>query len=340
MSGQFPKLSISFITNGQIQLSLVGEAGVPHTIVSSSDLANWVPVATNADNSSNRSVTLALSADVSFYRASRNPIPVFNYALAVQTYIQMSGNGVVTDSWNSHDTNQSSNGYYSGYGGTNGSVASENGIVNIGNHTINGNLYLGTNAVFTGGMVAGTVYSGVEINFPDVALPVFDNKGNSITWFPAPGNSSSHNFTQSGFFIINDNGQINISPGITVTLDVKVSNYNPSNLAISGGTTNAGTAIMYQESGSLVLSGNAAAGAINNRPENFIYLGMSGVTTVTMSSSSTFVGVIYAPQSDAILLGGGSANNFIGSGIFNSLTVNGHYIFHFDQSLVTSGPCR
>ncbi len=341
-AGQLPKLALGAVTNGQIQLILNVEAGVRHIIESSPDLIHWAPIATNSDNSPTCIVTLAAPADLNFYRASRNPLPLFAYALATQGNLDLYGLGVISDSWNSHDTNQSNNGSYSAYAGTNGNLASVSGIVSISNKSIYGSLYLGTNAYFSGsaGQVSGQVYTGARLAFPDVRLPTTDANGNPIVWLPAPGTSASHSFTQSGYYVVSDNGQIIVLPGITVTLDVNVSSYSPSALTINGGTTNAGTVILYQESGSLLLVGSSGGGAFNNRPENFIYLGMSGVTAIVVHGSYLFVGAIYAPEANATFISGGGPNAVLGSCIANSAIVDAHCIFHFDEGLLTFGPYR
>jgi hypothetical protein len=124
-------------------------------------------------------------------------------------------------------------------------------------------------------------------------------------------------------------------------LDVKVTDYNPGGITILGGTTNAGTMIVYQESGTFTLGGSAGAGAWNNpptvpsnQPKNFVYFGMPGVTSVTIGGSAVFLGVIYAPEADISFNGGGSSDDLMGSFIGKSLTIKGHYQVHFDVSLL------
>ena len=65
--------------------------------------------------------------------------------------IQFNGNNVASDSFNSYNPAQSTNGLYNGYSGTNGDVASVLGAVNIGNHTVNGDLFLGPTATYGSG---------------------------------------------------------------------------------------------------------------------------------------------------------------------------------------------
>jgi hypothetical protein len=267
--------------------------------------------------------------------------PLFNVGLGAVGGINMNGNSVSSDSWNSYNTNQSLNGLYNGYSGTNGSVASEDGVVNIGNHTIQGNLYLGPTASYSSGnsQVTGTVYSDYNVTFPPVSLPTITPNGNAITWLAAPTTNSpvtEHNLTTPGYYIITDNTPIEVQPGVAVTLDVRSLNYNPSSVTIDGGTANSGTIYMYQESGSVNLGGNSGGGAIGNRPENFYYFGLSGVTSITLSGNSQFVGAIYAPNASLTLNGGGGNNGLQGAAIVNSITMNGHYDFHYDTALATN----
>jgi hypothetical protein len=269
---------------------------------------------------------------------------LFSKGMISMTFITMNGNDIATDSYNSTNNAQSNNGAWNGYVGTNGDVAAVNGIVNIGNHTIDGNLYLGPNSSFTGGNVLGTTYTDWNSQFPDASLPTTDANGNALpsTWPDAPGTSSSHTITNNGYYTIRDTGDITVAAGVTATLDVQVFSYDLSKttITIMGGTTNAGTIVMYQEAGNVTLGGSSSGGAYNNppaipsnRPRNFTYFGLKDVTSVTLGGATDFVGVIYAPEADVKLNGGGSGVNFIGSIVMKSVTMNGHYNFHYDESL-------
>lgn len=263
---------------------------------------------------------------------------LFSKGMISMTFIDMNGNSVASDSWNSHDNSKSNQGHYtSGYSGSNGDVAAVNGIVNIGNHTIKGDLYLGPNSSLQRGDVTGTVYTDWNIPFPPVIMPTNDASSNAITWVAAPG-TNTHTFTtnnNNGYFYIDDNGSITVETNTKVTLYVRKTSYVPTGINIKGGTTNAGTIIMYQESGTLDMSGNGIGGAVNNRPENFVYFGMPGVTAIIFSGNNSFVGVVYAPNAAMTLNGGGNSDGFIGSLIVKSVTMNGNnYNFHYDESLM------
>jgi Putative Ice-binding-like adhesive domain len=271
-------------------------------------------------------------------------LPLINVPLGAVNDIDMNGNGAATDSWNSYDTNLSLNGQFDpSRVQSNGSVASVEGVVNIGKHTILGNLYLGPDAsyVSSSNQVSGTIYYDYNVQFPDAQLPA------GTTWFGAPATTNGmHYFTAANTalyntFVINDTQPIKVDPGVKVILDVKSTNFKPSSVTILGALTNSGTVTVYQESGTATLSGNSSTpDPGNTRPSAFYYYGLPGVTSITLSGTSTFIGVIYAPEASLTLNGGGNANNLIGSAIVKKVTLNGHYDFHYDESLLTNGPIR
>ncbi|HSY17685.1 MAG TPA: collagen-binding domain-containing protein [Candidatus Acidoferrales bacterium] len=282
-------------------------------------------------------VAVAVSGDM-VSRAVRvgTKIQIFaSVGLGAKNNIDFTGNGVAVNSFNSHMTNLSTGGLYDpNKTSTNGNVASVGGLVDIGNHTIQGNLYLGANATFSGSQanVTGTIYNDFNITFPDVTLP-------NLAWQTAPLNAGVHSITNSGNYTITDQNPIVIQAGVTATLNVTTStDYSPSSIQIHGGTTNSGTAIIYMNGPpSMTMAGNTAVDA-SNRAENLQYFGLPSLTSITFSGTSTFVGVVYAPEASVTLNGGGNSNDFIGSLIANTITMHGHYNFHYDESLGTKTP--
>jgi len=90
----------------------------------------------------------------------------------------------------------------------------------------------------------------------------------------------------------------------------------------------------FSLSGNLVLNGNGTA-------SQFAYYGLPGNTSVSINGNGAFVGTIYAPDA-ALSLGGGGNNtyDFIGSAIANTISLNGHFNFHYDEALESTGPYR
>ena len=274
----------------------------------------------------------------------------FSVGLGAVNNITMNGNSLLTDSYNSTTNTLSTGGQYdSSKTSTNGNVASVNGILDIGNQTIDGSLYLGPNATYESkpnGTVTGTIYYDYNIQFPAPTLPTTDANGNSIAWGASPGTSSAHDFTTSGYYLVTDSGTITVEPGVTVTLQVTTESFSPSSITLNGGITNAGSIIMYDNpsspGGSVTLGGNSTGGAIGNRPVNFILFGLANLSSITFGGTSDFSGAIYAPGVTLTMNGGGKGYNIEGSVIVFQATDNGHYLIHYDESLAkwSSGPNR
>jgi hypothetical protein len=259
----------------------------------------------------------------------------------------MNGNSMATDSWNSHSTNLSNGGFFDASKvSTNGDVASQQGIVNIGQHTIDGNLYLGPSATYTSGtnQVDGTIDKNYNVNFPDVKLPA------SVASAPtAPtvgsGSSTTNWISGNGAYTINNNYPIVIATNVTATVHITTQNFDqPVTLQGSIASSNIASIVIYADpastNGSFTLTGNGTAGAANGTPLNFIVYGMPNVTAIKMAGTSQFIGAIYAPEAVLTLDGGGNSPNIQGAAIVQQVTLNGHYDVHYDEALASWGPAK
>ena len=97
---------------------------------------------------------------------------------------------------------------------------------------------------------------------------------------------------------------------------------------------------LYVGGGSAALLGR---GVINEAASstNFVYNGLPSNTSLSLGGNAEFKGIIYAPHAALSLNGSGSAeNDFIGASITSTVTMNGHYNFHYDENLVNYGPDR
>jgi hypothetical protein len=265
--------------------------------------------------------------------------PLITFAFAAVSTIQLNGNGVAADSFNSSDPALSSNGQYvSNKTSTNGNVGSVYGPVDFGNHSISGNLYLGPSALSTvaSSQVSGNINTDFNVSFPDVVLP-------TTLWLPAStttiGGTTAYDFTTSGDYSINTSSAIQVEPGVTVRLRVDTTTFNPSDVHILSTNGISGTLILYQVSGTASMSGSVTVDS--GRARNFYYYGLPGVTSITYGGNSSFIGVVYAPEANLTLNGGGNNNGLIGASVTKSIiAMNGHYNFHFDEDLLSSGPSR
>ena len=155
----------------------------------------------------------ALSATLTrVVRVGTTTAPLFSVAAGARVGIDLKGNNVSTDSFNSTLTNLSKNGRYdSSKTSTNGDMASIAGIVNVGNANINGSVSLGPTAsdsIQKNGFVTGGVFQDFNVEFEDVVLP-------QTAWVPAVplavpllinGVSYNYVFNISGDYSINNLG--------------------------------------------------------------------------------------------------------------------------------------
>ena len=75
--------------------------------------------------------------------------------------------------------------------------------------------------------------------------------------------------------------------------------------------------------------------------QNFGYWGLPSNTSLTFSGNAKFTGTIYAPNADFTLNGSGdNIIDFIGASISKTVTLNGHFNFHYDEALKAIGPFR
>jgi len=269
--------------------------------------------------------------------------PLFRFAIAALSTIQWNGSGLSADSFNSSNPSLSTGGQYdSSKTSTNGNVASVYGPVDFGNHSISGNLYLGPSASSTvsSSQVSGSVYDDFNVSFPDVVLP-------TTTWLPASTRILGglltgllgYDFTTSGDYYINSGNNIQVEPGVTIRLRVDSTFFNPANVHIVSSNGISGTLILYQVAGTASMSGSVTVDS--GRARNFYYYGLPGVTQITYGGNSSFVGVVYAPEANLTLNGGGNNNGLMGASVTKSINaLNGHYNFHFDEDLLTAGPSR
>ena len=95
---------------------------------------------------------------------------------------------------------------------------------------------------------------------------------------------------------------------------------------------------LYVSGASTVIGGQ---GIVNDTgyAKNFQYYGLPTNTSIDYKGNSTFTGTINAPEADVKLGGGGNSDqDFIGSAVVKSLTMNGHFHIHYDEALQPAIP--
>lgn len=279
---------------------------------------------------------------------------LFPGAITTKENINLNGNNVRVDSFDSTMTNYSAwvtNWAYGVYDGSkakaNGDVATDSSLVgaisvgqaNIYGHldtgpggsaTVGNNGYVGPLPQVGSGIQPGYAKSDMNVIFPDVVLPT-----GASGWQYVP---ASNIITNSGNYTI-----LSISGDLTIDA-ANVTIYVSGNINMSGSsaitvTTNASLVTIYVAGSSIDLHGQAT---INNQKQNAHTLGIYGLpslTSIDFGGNAAFTGTIYAPEADFSFGGGGNNSyDYVGSLVANSCFLNGNANFHYDESLRVNGP--
>ena len=271
--------------------------------------------------------------------------------------VNLSGNNLTTDSFDSADATKSTNGKYdAGKAGDKGDVVSNSGLVNsvaVGNADVKGHVSTGPNGTVSigssgsvgskqwveGGNLGiqpGYVSDDANVDIPQVTAPYTTGftppKGNYAIQNP-DGTTSTYDyvlFPGVNWVIGNLNGKVYVAPG-NVTLYVKDS------IKISG------TDQIYLAHGSSLQIYMAGASAdfggqgINNPDANafgFQFYGLPSNTYVSLGGNFTYTGVVYAPNADFSLGGGGNDTiDWAGACITRTVKLNGHIHAHRDLNI-------
>jgi len=356
-------LGVPIWSNGQVQLTLTGEAGVSYVVESSPDLQSWTPVLTNSDPAITRVIAVGAPDRQSFYRASRGPLPLFAFAVAAKGGIDFKGNNVAIDSFDSGDTNYSTGGLYDpAKRKDNGDVVTDDTMINslsVGNGRIMGRVRTGpgTDTIVLGAYGSGGSKSWVQSGVQGIE-PGWAADDLNISWPDAKGPFTGGAFTPSGGWITNVSSTI----GSNITYyDYILGDGNYQVSALNGSVCVQGDAVLLLSSSatfrSLTIAEGKSLRLYNQGPSfslsailwlngygtaaQFAYYGMPGNTNVSINAIGTFVGTIYAPEADFLLTAAHATPlGFSGACVSKSVALNGEIWIHFDVDLIRNGPSR
>jgi hypothetical protein len=284
---------------------------------------------------------------------------LFPAAIVTKSNFNMKGNNTVVDSFDSTDPLAVNGQYTVAARRANGDVATDSSIIDS-LHVANGNIYgkvmtgpgtvqsavqigsqgavgsvaWNSNAVNRGKIQPGAWAGDFNVNIPDVKEPGF--AGNA---FPAATN---------GYITLNGG---NYTSPTAPTSPLKIT--GPTTVWIQGGSSQ--NIVLASTNASLILyvgtTNTANSDSLDlhgidyiNSPgsaRNLQVYGLPSLTSIDMTGNSGFNGTIYAPSAD--LKGGGGGNNILdtsGAIIVGSITLNGHWNFHYDEHLKVNGPNR
>ena len=346
------------------QLNLINcdDTNFLYVVQTSTNLQDWKSVQTNSAAPSGSTIYAFATNTSCFYRLmviSNVPQPLFNYAILTRSNINLNGNNVIIDSFDSSNPLYSTQGQYDPAkrkaGGDIATVSSVVGDINVGNANIFGSIFTGPGTVEfavqigSGGVVGDIAWNsgnqGIEpghwagdliVNLPDVQTPTFS--GDAL---PAP---VSGVITLNGGFYTsptNPAAAFNITGPTTLWIQ---GTFSPGNIAIA--TTNSASLVVYVGTAGNSVDTLNLANTTNgmNLPgfaTNLQFYGLPSVSNIMFSATRGFVGSVYAPGADATISGGGTNQSLVcGALIVKSITMNSHPNLHFDENLRVAGPTR
>ncbi len=132
-----------------------------------------------------------------------------------------------------------------------------------------------------------------------------------------------------------------MGPGVTLVVTNGLSGTENFSFYRDAWNTNNGAQPQCPDSGVTVYAGGTSCAISGNQsvnqpgyPADFIVLCAPSVTSFTLNGNGQFTGVLVAPNVNIAMNGGGKSNtDFCGAVMVNSVTMNGHFSFHYDEAL-------
>jgi hypothetical protein len=284
---------------------------------------------------------------------------LFNKGLVAKGKIDLNGNNIDSDSFDSSDPNHSTDGRYSWIKRkANGDIATNLTLTNslsVGNANVYGRVSTGphgTVSIGPNGSVGGLLWhifgnhgiqdgystDDMNVDFPNVVMP--STAGASSPGSGTVGGLHYDLILNSGKYYVDEidasDKNILVTSNATLIVLGNMKMTGQSRITIN---TN-GCLNLYVGGPTANLGGNGVINETGNAT-NFFYHGGPNNTSISLSGNGTFVGILYAPSADLSLNGGGSSDeDFCGASVTKTATMNGHFKFHYDEALDKYGPFR
>jgi len=272
---------------------------------------------------------------------------LFKGSVWIRNTVNLNGNNVMTDSFDSTDPNKSTLGKYDPLkAGDKGDVACLGGLLDsfsVGNANVWGHAYTlpgGSLSFGPNGSVGSVAWqragnTGVEpgwwltdlnTSFPDVQAPF--TMGATPTSGQVAGVSYDYILGNGNYLSSTLGKKVYVTGNAVLYVTGQVSFGSGDSLEIAPGAS----LTMYVGGASSVFT------TIVNRNSNagsLLYFGLASNTTIKIQATAALTGAIYAPQADITLVGGAE---LFGSVVGKTAALTGHSKVHYDEALLAKGP--
>jgi hypothetical protein len=278
----------------------------------------------------------------------------FVRGMVADSSINLNGNNVKTDSFNSDDERYSTNGRYDpAKARDNGDVATNSGLINtlnVGNADIKGKVSTGPGgAVAIGpngtvgdqqwhddgkkGIQPGHMTDDMNVEFVEVTMP-FSSPDRTTYTANVDGVTYHHVLDSGNYELQHFGGNVLVTGHAVLHVTDSLSFSGNDSLILAPGAS----LKVYVSARTASFAGNATWNE-NGSALNLQYYGLPSNTSVAISGNGSFTGTIYAPAAELTLNGGGRDNyDFVGASVSKTVRMNGKVQFHYDELLATKGP--
>ena len=274
-------------------------------------------------------------------------------AMFAKGHITLAGNNVTTDGFDSDDPYYSTNGKYDRTKRkASGDVWSNSGdtsAISVGDANVTGHVGTGTGGtvnISSGGTVGDLAWvtnstpgikpgwgsDTVHVETEDVKVPFTTGY---ITPIAGVVGATAYTYVLDG--LLNDKYKLSSLSGKVYVTGGQVTLYVTDSFDIGSGDyiyiAPGASLKLYVAAPSASIGGN---GVINTdaKASAFEYWGLPTNTSFAFKANAAFTGIVYAPQADFTLGGGGNNDyDFAGACVVNTIKMNGHFHFHYDEAL-------
>lgn len=182
-----------------------------------------------------------------------------------------------------------------------------------------------------------TYYSSYTFTPYQTNLVYYTNSYNNILWGTTTASTTNYYVASSlsgQTLVVGENVVLALPNGLNMSGQDAITLTAAG--AVVGGSWPQANISVYSGGTSCTIGGN---GIINQPgyPIDFILYCAPTVTTLTLNGNGQFSGGIIAPNADVTMNGSGSGNqDYCGALIANSVTMNGHFGFHYDEAMAGS----